>query len=201
MAHSVRTVGVLLGALLGAWACTYDYDTFDTSLGADGAGEGGATGSGLAGDGAGLAGDGSGATGASAKGGAGGESLGGAGAKGGSGASGGGEVGGTGGAGAVSCTEQYGDLVAYLECPSDRTTCKFFYQMGDSLSCEQACGERGGECISAHNDVGGMCSEGGPEPCNNTSHNHAICICSKGCGGGPPCAAGLVCSNGTCLPE
>lgn len=132
-------------------------------------------------------------------GGAGGTGGGGSGA-GGAGASGPGGAGGSGGAtSAVKCGDQYGDVTEYFACDVTATTCTFYFHMNDSVSCDEACGQRGGECIAMHNNASGtLCDLQDEEPCSATNHNHAICICSRGCGGGEPCGTGETCSSGAC---
>jgi len=163
-------------------SCSLDYGQFLV----EGAGAaGGSAGTGAAGSGARSTGGGS-STGT------GGSSSGGA-------STGGSSVGGMGGNTPVSCEDQYGDIAEFELCDESATECVFYYLMGNSLSCAAACGARGGECVSSHNDGNQNCDVLGPESCAVTSHNHAICKCTAGCGAGGPCPVAQVCSSGTCM--
>jgi len=188
--------------------CSLDYGQFLVEGDGASTGTGGSTGSGAAGAGASSAGASSsnGANGGSANGGsANGGSANGGSANGGSAPGGSGNGGfSSGGAGGslnppVSCTDQYGDIADFELCTESAVECAFYFLQGGALSCDEACGARGGACISTHNNDGGNCGLGGAESCAVTSHNHAICKCSAGCGTGGPCVAVEQCSSGVCI--
>jgi hypothetical protein len=51
--------------------------------------------------------------------------------------------------------------------------------------------------LGFHNNAG-TCGLGQAAACDSTTWGTAICICSHGCGSGPPCTGGQTCSGGTC---
>lgn len=64
-------------------------------------------------------------------------------------------------------------------------------------SCQQICADRGGECLDAFNNQG-QCGHGSQLSCSTTNFDSVICVCSRGCGGGPACGAAQTCANGMC---
>jgi hypothetical protein len=71
----------------------------------------------------------------------------------------------------------------------------------DGQSCKKICAAGGGICFSMHNNSTSCGVLGGDQGCDNESFNSAICFCSHGCGGGPPCASGQTCvGQGQCVP-
>lgn len=70
------------------------------------------------------------------------------------------------------------------------------------MSCSALCQTGGGECLGAFNDINDqMCAinPNAPYSCFSQQLSSVICICSKGCGNGPPCAAQETCFNGQCF--
>jgi hypothetical protein len=79
-------------------------------------------------------------------------------------------------------------------------SCEFVVTADYVLTCDQACGERGGECLSARNNAAGSCDfEVDDIVCGaNDNHLDFACTCSLGCGVGPPCESGQLCTSGVC---
>jgi len=172
--------------------CSLDYGAFqvdDQPLVSPGGSGSGASSSGGSGSGA-SSSDGAGNTGA--------VGIGGQNANGGSGGGAGETPGGAGGSPTLDCPGQYGDLAKYEHCEATATTCTFYFHMNSSVSCNEACGDRGGECLSMHNDGTNHCDLNPAQPCSATSLNHAICVCSLGCGAGAACQSPETCSAGNC---
>jgi hypothetical protein len=100
------------------------------------------------------------------------------------------------GGGTPNCDAQYGDATNYVACLEDAMVCEFNAE-AQNESCSDICEARGGECIEVFND-NGPCGHGQQLTCNTQNFVSLICVCSKGCGGGPPCSASQTCNNGNC---
>ena len=91
------------------------------------------------------------------------------------------------------CTEESGKCV--LAADTDALD-------GDpGQTCGAICAAAGSECLQVFdNGVAGYCSPNTAVPlqCTTTDQSNAVCYCSRGCGGGPPCATGTKCSSGQC---
>lgn len=62
------------------------------------------------------------------------------------------------------------------------------------------CGKLGGACLMTL-DNGTACQSLGPvKDCAYTMYGNAVCVCSLGCGAGPPCAANKACDGVACAP-
>ncbi len=206
----------LFGVLV--FGCTQDFEAFDTSGsagsgasatggsgGSSSGGLGGATGGtgGATGGAAGTVGTG-GATGGAggATGGTGGATGGTGGATGGTGgATGGtgGATGGTGGTGGVpTCEKIYSGMTGVnAVCVDSDSVCEMNFA-SKTATCAEICGAGGGECTGVF-DNQGPCGHTGPElQCTTTALNGGICVCTHGCGSGPPCTAPQTCKSGTC---
>jgi hypothetical protein len=98
-----------------------------------------------------------------------------------------------------SCEELYGAMAQVLEmCGDTGTECSLRVTTAN-FSCDQICRQGGGECSAYHNDEPAeTCGLGDAYGCAYTGHLSAICICSHGCGDGPPCQAPASCNNGFC---
>jgi hypothetical protein len=195
---------LLLGIAVLAASCGEQFSAESGTAGAAGASgsSGSATGSdaGATGGAAGLGGAASG--GAGGVGGTGGKLL--TGGSGGTGATGG-KIG-TGGSGAVdaatilsSCGKQYGAVQFYKLCMENATEC---HVMAANMvqSCKVVCGSNGGECLDAYDnvDTDPTCGHSTQSNCDFTGWYEIVCVCSKGCGSGPPCKYPSTCLSGTC---
>ncbi len=116
-----------------------------------------------------------------------------------SGSGGQGGQGGQGGAGGgpLSCDAQYGAAPDYVLCDEDSGSCTFFVSLSGA-SCTQLCAALGGVCLGMINNGSEACQPAAVGPCNAAMAD-AICVCSLGCGQGPPCAGNLICVNGDCV--
>jgi hypothetical protein len=86
-------------------------------------------------------------------------------------------------------------------CSDDNGQCALDYN-ATQLSCAALCQGGGGECLGAFNDVQNQTcqiDQGAPLSCTSMQFQTAICICSQGCGNGPPCLILQTCVNGTCI--
>jgi hypothetical protein len=95
-----------------------------------------------------------------------------------------------------SCDSQYMGGPGYYFCSQTGAICS----MGASLNgttCNEICEDGGGECEGGFNNQG-QCGLGQNIGCNGSGLNTAICLCSRGCGGGPACPSGQTCNNGQC---
>jgi len=173
--------------------------------GAGGASGGSAGASGGAGGASGGAGGASGGAGG-ASGGAGGASGGAGGASGGAGGASGG-AGGTGGTATLpTCAALYGGVTGTLQvCDTTSSKCTLAVDTdpndGDSgQPCSTICTDGGGECLQAFDNGASQCAvdTADARPCTDATMSEGICVCSRGCGSGPPCAGGKKCKAGTC---
>jgi hypothetical protein len=110
-------------------------------------------------------------------------------------------VGGAGGAGGqapLSCDDQYMDAPDYILCVEDETSCTFNTETAFADSCDDICNDYGGECLQAFDNY--RCSTIAAEvECSSSKFDTTACVCSKGCGGGPPCTGNDVCDSGACI--
>jgi hypothetical protein len=96
-----------------------------------------------------------------------------------------------------SCADTYGSLTGVeAVCLQTDTTCELRYA-SMVATCTQICTAGGGTCIGVF-DNQGPCGHGPSAPCNTSQFQQAICVCSRGCGSGPPCTAPQLCNGGTC---
>ncbi|MCC6903072.1 MAG: hypothetical protein IT377_29145 [Polyangiaceae bacterium] len=167
------------------------------------AGTGGTSGAGGTGNAGGASGAGGG--GGTGAGGSGGTGGGGTGGVGGAGGAGGG--GGTGGGTTLpSCNALYGSLAGALQvCDATAAQCTLAVDTdpndGDAgQTCGALCAGGGGECLKAFDNGAGQCvlDTTDPRPCTDATMSEGICVCSRGCGSGPPCSGGKKCKAGTC---
>jgi len=107
-------------------------------------------------------------------------------------------VGGAGGA-PTGCTAQYGDAPAFMLCLETNFSCMFYAEVQPE-SCSSLCANHGGECMQVFNNANDIptCTLSAPQSCTDTTLKDAICSCSDGCGQGPPCPPGQVCTGGMC---
>lgn len=98
----------------------------------------------------------------------------------------------------VPCDDQYGAVVGYEPCDETASSCTFAMFEPDQPSCAALCGAQGGECIRAEDSDDGTCATSGPAGCESGGHESLRCECSRGCGGGPPCAEAETCVEGVC---
>ncbi len=102
-----------------------------------------------------------------------------------------------------SCNNLYGNAASYSLCAESGNICEFAFNSTQG-SCGSVCAAGGGQCISTVNDVNNQtCAmpnnpQLNPNTCNTTSYSSAICICTRGCGNGPPCQNGQTCQSGNC---
>jgi hypothetical protein len=101
----------------------------------------------------------------------------------------------SGGSGGVSCDMQYGTAPSYLACIESQV-CEFNASV-DGTSCAQICSDHGGECLYTFQNQGD-CGHGTRLACDFTDNQTIICVCSHGCGSGPPCRAPDMCTAGSC---
>ncbi|MBW2528293.1 MAG: hypothetical protein JRI23_29220 [Deltaproteobacteria bacterium] len=178
----LRIVGACGAVALTAASCTQSYDDFVF-------GPASQTGTATTVTGTGTATGGTG--GAGAQGGTGG-------ATGGTTATGGSGTAGSGGSVAVDCATQYTSGAIHELCVESATECEFRVRTNQD-DCETICADGGGECLSAYNDnPNGSCTRGDALTCQDDGMNSQLCICSVGCGSGPPCVSPQMCSSGTC---
>ncbi len=100
------------------------------------------------------------------------------------------------GGGAGSCDDQYDQAPSYSLCQEAPSTCQFSASVSQ-YSCHEVCTYFGGECFDTYNNQG-PCGLGTHLDCNTKGYQSVICICSRGCGNGPPCTLPSVCVNGVC---
>jgi hypothetical protein len=98
------------------------------------------------------------------------------------------------------CADQYGPAATVM-CQQTETECAFNFANA-SQSCGDVCASFGGECVAMYIDSGeDNCGfdPAAPQECGYVGWNDAICVCSRGCGGGPACAAPATCTANRCL--
>lgn len=101
------------------------------------------------------------------------------------------------------CNSLYGGAQNYQLCYESANTCEFGMQTQNGPSCGEACAKGGGECVGMVDDINNQaCNKQNSIPnagqCGNSSFASAVCICTRGCGGGPACTGGMACSQGSC---
>jgi len=127
-----------------------------------------------------------------------------------SGGSAGTTSGGSGGAGGVAlptCSTLYGSVTGTLQvCVTDAAQCVLAVDTdpndGDpGQPCSTLCVAGGGECLKSYDNGAGACviDMADERLCSDATMSEGICICSRGCGTGPPCAAGTKCQSGGCI--
>ena len=78
-----------------------------------------------------------------------------------------------------SCLDIYGDLDGYGACPSMPGQCTFNATLYFVYNCDDACGARGGSCISAFNGSGtDACTSTSDYGCGTRARYAATCICT-----------------------
>jgi hypothetical protein len=95
---------------------------------------------------------------------------------------------------AVACGAQYVGLVL---CAEDVTSCSVIGPTAFVLGCDVICAGAGGECQAAFDNSG--CTIGRRVACDFTGYADTLCVCSRGCGGGPPCVLPAACTSGVCI--
>ncbi len=96
-----------------------------------------------------------------------------------------------------SCDKQYSTAPGYQLCWQG-ADCALAYNSAQK-TCTAICSDGGGECTAAYNDVNDQkCQVGQKSQCNTNQFMSAVCVCSRGCGGGAPCVAPQKCTNGKC---
>lgn len=116
---------------------------------------------------------------------------------------GGAPTGGTGGGGGTGgvvtipgCNDTYGGINGVAQiCDETDQVCELAYA-ATTQTCTDICEEGGGICQGVFNNQPGACGHGPPSDCNNNTFNDAVCVCSRGCGSGPPCPGNQVCNSG-----
>ncbi|HMR10006.1 MAG TPA: hypothetical protein PKA88_29715, partial [Polyangiaceae bacterium] len=110
----------------------------------------------------------------------------------------GGATGGTGGGPNLpSCADTYCSIPGVGQvCAQTAVSCDLRYN-ATTASCAKICTDGGGVCINAYNNSG-TCGRGSEIGCANSTFGSAICVCSRGCGSGPPCSGTQTCQSGTC---
>jgi hypothetical protein len=105
------------------------------------------------------------------------------------------------GADLPDCAGTYtaGAIAGYADCGGGATTCSVAYNSTVN-TCSEICAAAGGECFLAYNNGYGACDFSDEQiDCDFDTYTSAICICSRGCGGGDLCAGGDTCTDGVCL--
>ena len=99
----------------------------------------------------------------------------------------------------VQCEVQYsgGTQGVYL-CMQTPDICDFGFN-NSQASCAKVCADHGGECQAMFNNQNQCGHSQQNYGCDYVGFQTAICVCSRGCGGGPPCGNGQVCENGQCI--
>ncbi len=97
-----------------------------------------------------------------------------------------------------NCDKQYMANTAGYQLCWQGADCGFAFN-STIKSCAAVCAANGGECTATYNDQGDQkCTIGTKESCLTMQFNSAVCVCSRGCGNGPPCGANQKCTNGQC---
>lgn len=115
---------------------------------------------------------------------------------------GGGPTGGAGGTGGATtlptCDDTYGAINGVAQiCLQTDSTCELAYA-ATTQTCTAICQQGGGVCQGVFNNQPGACGHGTPSNCDNNLFNDAVCVCSRGCGSGPPCPGNQTCNAGQC---
>jgi len=99
----------------------------------------------------------------------------------------------------IDCTSQYsGGTAGYYLCAQTAEICDFGFNNATN-SCDTVCQTHGGECLGMFNNQGQCGHSQTNYGCNYTGFSTAICVCTRGCGGNPPCGNGQTCQNGNCV--
>lgn len=96
------------------------------------------------------------------------------------------------------CTSQHMGAPGFQLCGQNADVCDIAFN-GATTSCAAICDAAGTECIEAVNNSQGPCGHGQEIGCNAVGYNSAVCVCSRGCGSGQPCAATASCEGGVCV--
>jgi hypothetical protein len=86
-------------------------------------------------------------------------------------------------------------------CSDANNQCELAYD-ATAASCSSVCQAGGGECLGAFNDVNNQTCQTNPnQPVSCTSQliTTGVCVCSQGCGNGPPCSMTQICLLGNCI--
>ncbi len=114
---------------------------------------------------------------------------------------GGAPVGGGGSGGGTTipdCQTTYGSLNGVSQvCLETDSVCELAFS-ATTQTCTQICSQGGGVCQGVFNNAPGACGHAQPSTCDNNFFNDGVCVCSRGCGNGPPCPGNQVCNGGQC---
>jgi hypothetical protein len=98
-----------------------------------------------------------------------------------------------------TCEDQYDALDGVFDvCGQNGEVCEVAF--GNGGTCNGVCGRSGTQCITVYNNAQGtICqrSQQGQFSCDQPA-NSAICLCTRGCGSGPPCPGDQICLGGMC---
>ncbi|MBW2454071.1 MAG: hypothetical protein JRI68_06160, partial [Deltaproteobacteria bacterium] len=90
----------------------------------------------------------------------------------------------------IDCTSQYsGGTAGFYLCAQTAEICDFGFN-NSTDSCDTVCQSHGGECLGMFNNNGQCGHSQTNYGCGYTGFSTAICVCSRGCGGNPPCGNG-----------
>jgi hypothetical protein len=59
--------------------------------------------------------------------------------------------------GPVSCGAQYGHVAGYVFCEETATTCRFYFQVSQTVSCNALCASGGGTCDAQDDNSHPVC--------------------------------------------
>lgn len=105
-----------------------------------------------------------------------------------------------------TCEELYTGVTGVLQvCGEDGQGCQLSADTdpddGDpGQHCTAICAAAGGECKGSFDNGASVC-EADPtdeRPCTDDTLSEGVCVCSRGCGEGPPCRSGS-CVQGQCV--
>jgi len=99
-------------------------------------------------------------------------------ASGGAGSGGASSGGASSGGGGGNCESTYGSQDGVTNvCPASALGCELAFD-SQVASCREICEAGGGQCVGAFNNAG-ECGHGQMLPCNTSTFNSAICVCSR----------------------
>ena len=103
----------------------------------------------------------------------------------------------------ATCDSLYGKAKGYQLCKQSNQWCEFSLNAENAPSCQTVCAGAGGNCMAVVNDQNNQKCQypANPSYDPNTCGQHfgsAICICSRGCGGGAGCKSPQQCQGGKC---
>lgn len=98
--------------------------------------------------------------------------------------------------GLQDCGMLFSGTAGYYHCAAG-LECVFGFDTTQG-SCNTVCLSQGTECVATYNNDS-QCGFGVDLGCDANTFMSAICICSNGCGDGPPCGAGTACADGSCV--